>query len=769
MLPLWSHQAEAIDALRAGESASSSRPAPRRASRSATRCRSSTSVVRGDAATPRCSSSRPRRSPRTSCGRCARGSCPGCAPSTYDGDTATDDRAVGPQERERRAHEPRDAAHGDPPVARAVGDVPDAAALRRRRRAAHAARDLRQPRRARAAPPAPACASTTAPIPTFCFASATIGNPAELASTLCGLPVDAIDDDGVAAVRARASRCWQRPLLDEHTGDARVGQRRDRRAARPLRARRPPDARVHAQPRGAELVAAQARAPARATSRPELARRGSPRTAPGYLARGAARARARRSATGRLARRRGHERARARHRRRRARRGRAQRLPRHARVDAAAGGPRRADRPARRGGARRAATTSSTSGTPRIPTELLGRPPEARGREPARTRSCCAPQVACAAHELPLEPDDERWFGAGLDDAVRELVLADQLKPRGGRMYWAGREPPARARRAAHRLVGRVPAASTTTGRALVGTVDDARVFHVAHPGALYLHQGRQYRVERARPRRPRRRCSSRPTTPTSTPRRARRPTSRSSPRTSARRSGRASAHLGAVEVTQPRRRATSASRSSTNEVDRGASPSTSRRATLADPRVLVHGARSRRSSRAGIEPAPGARRGARGRARADRDAAAVHDLRPLGRRRRVDGAAPADRRADDLRLRRLPRRRRHRRARVRRASTAHVRARRSTSSPRARATTAARRACSHRSAATGTSTSTRTRRSSCSARSADGAPMTRCERARGAWEPSTRRRPCARRRRSARRRPGAADHRPSDGTARHR
>jgi DEAD/DEAH box helicase domain-containing protein len=29
----------------------------------------------------------------------------------------------------------------------------------------------------------------------------------------------------------------------------------------------------------------------------------------------------------------------------------------------------------------------------------------------------------------------------------------------------------------------------------LVGTVDSSRAFHVAHPGAIYLHQGRQYRV----------------------------------------------------------------------------------------------------------------------------------------------------------------------------------------------------------------------------------------------------------------------------------
>ena len=58
--------------------------------------------------------------------------------------------------------------------------------------------------------------------------------------------------------------------------------------------------------------------------------------------------------------------------------------------------------------------------------------------------SVLRPQVGCAAHELPLTPDDAAYFGDGLDDAVRELVLTDQLKPRHGRMYWAGRGSPAR-------------------------------------------------------------------------------------------------------------------------------------------------------------------------------------------------------------------------------------------------------------------------------------------------------------------------------------
>ncbi|MDQ1430602.1 MAG: box helicase protein, partial [Actinomycetota bacterium] len=53
--------------------------------------------------------------------------------------------------------------------------------------------------------------------PTFCFTSATIGNPAELASRLCGLPVTAIDADGSPQAE-RAFAVWQRPLLDPHRG-----------------------------------------------------------------------------------------------------------------------------------------------------------------------------------------------------------------------------------------------------------------------------------------------------------------------------------------------------------------------------------------------------------------------------------------------------------------------------------------------------------------------------------------------------------------------
>jgi DEAD/DEAH box helicase domain-containing protein len=102
-------------------------------------------------------------------------------------------------------------------------------------------------------------------------------------------------------------------------------------------------------------------------------------------------------------------------------------------------------------------------------------------------------QLSCAAHELPLTHDDASYFGEALDDAVRDLVLDDQLKPRSGRMYWAGRELP--APRVGLRTGSSLEFQLVDRSGSLIGTVDAARAFHVAHPGAIYLHQGRQFRV----------------------------------------------------------------------------------------------------------------------------------------------------------------------------------------------------------------------------------------------------------------------------------
>ena len=77
---------------------------------------------------------------------------------------------------------------------------------------------------------------------------------------------------------------------------------------------------------------------------------------------------------------------------------------------------------------------------------------------------------------------------------MRDLVLDDLLKPRNGRMYWADREPP--APKVGLRSGSSVEYELVDETADVIGVVDSARIFNVAHPGALYLHQGRQYRVE---------------------------------------------------------------------------------------------------------------------------------------------------------------------------------------------------------------------------------------------------------------------------------
>jgi DEAD/DEAH box helicase domain-containing protein len=326
--------------------------------------------------------------------------------------------------------------------------------------------------------------------PTFFFASATIGNPGELASALCGLDVEQIVDD--ASPRAeRVLACWQRPLLDAHSGArASANVEAAELLTRFVRANHQTLAFTRSR-RGAEVVAQYARRRLAATA-PELADRVAAYRA-GYLPE-ERRALELELSSGRLL-------------------GIAATNALELGIDIGGldavvlnGFPGTLasmwQQAGRAGRAGRRSAAVLVAGDDQLdqwyaahPTELTRRAPERAVVNPQNPFILRA-QVACAAHEMPLTPDDERWFGPGLDDAVRDLVHADALTPRGGRMYWSGGRAPARD-------VG-LRSGSSIEYRLLdidsertIGTVDDARVFAVAHPGAVYLHQGRQYRVDR--------------------------------------------------------------------------------------------------------------------------------------------------------------------------------------------------------------------------------------------------------------------------------
>ncbi len=132
------------------------------------------------------------------------------------------------------------------------------------------------------------------------------------------------------------------------------------------------------------------------------------------------------------------------------------------------------------------------------PRELFSRPPE-----PAVINTSnpfiLTPHLAAAAFEKPLTYDDERYWGDDLADGVRDLVVEGKFRLRqtrkGPAAVWSGRGYPARG----------VSLRSGSSGEyrialddgTLIGTVDEGRAFSLVHPGAVYLHQGKSFRVSR--------------------------------------------------------------------------------------------------------------------------------------------------------------------------------------------------------------------------------------------------------------------------------
>jgi DEAD/DEAH box helicase domain-containing protein len=132
------------------------------------------------------------------------------------------------------------------------------------------------------------------------------------------------------------------------------------------------------------------------------------------------------------------------------------------------------------------------------PEELFTRPPEPAVINPANPHTLL-PHLACAAYELPLTPADDRWWPGLLDDGVRDLVVDDvlRLRPpqhrRGTAAVWAQRGWPSRG--VGLRTAGGDEYRIAQPDGTLIGTVDGGRALRLVHPGAVYLHQGRAWRV----------------------------------------------------------------------------------------------------------------------------------------------------------------------------------------------------------------------------------------------------------------------------------
>ena len=107
------------------------------------------------------------------------------------------------------------------------------------------------------------------------------------------------------------------------------------------------------------------------------------------------------------------------------------------------------------------------------------------------------PHLACAAQEQALTHDDLELWPEQLDEGVRQLVLGDRLsvrRRRGRRIAaWSGRGIPAATIGLRRSTVGELTVRDRDDRP--VATVDAGRAPAIVHPGAVYLHQGRSWRV----------------------------------------------------------------------------------------------------------------------------------------------------------------------------------------------------------------------------------------------------------------------------------
>jgi DEAD/DEAH box helicase domain-containing protein len=128
------------------------------------------------------------------------------------------------------------------------------------------------------------------------------------------------------------------------------------------------------------------------------------------------------------------------------------------------------------------------------PDELVGRPCERLIVDPENDPVSRA-HLVCAASEMPLCRQDDHSYMGRHEERLGQLLNQGHLFEAvdTGDLYCLRRRP---QRHVNLRGTGQTYAI-LDEGRegAMIGTVDGVRVLHECHPGAIYLHAGRQYEV----------------------------------------------------------------------------------------------------------------------------------------------------------------------------------------------------------------------------------------------------------------------------------
>jgi DEAD/DEAH box helicase domain-containing protein len=128
------------------------------------------------------------------------------------------------------------------------------------------------------------------------------------------------------------------------------------------------------------------------------------------------------------------------------------------------------------------------------PDELFERPSEAAVIDPTNPY-VLEPHLRCAAREFPLTDEEATtFFGPKAIDALERLAEQELVKHRKERWHDIGSTPPHRDLdiRAGGGRVYRI--VQEDTGQ-VIGTADEHRAYGTLHPGAIYLHQGEQFLV----------------------------------------------------------------------------------------------------------------------------------------------------------------------------------------------------------------------------------------------------------------------------------
>lgn len=131
----------------------------------------------------------------------------------------------------------------------------------------------------------------------------------------------------------------------------------------------------------------------------------------------------------------------------------------------------------------------------RNPEYLFARPTEHAVIDPDNPY-ILAGHLRCAAAELPLWEKDAELFGEGMPKILEILTERGDLAPRRNRWYWTRPGYPANDVEVRSTGGNLFRIVEGTRGR-LIGTVDAAHAFEQVHPGAIYLHQGEPYVVQR--------------------------------------------------------------------------------------------------------------------------------------------------------------------------------------------------------------------------------------------------------------------------------